>query len=142
MCVTGAGALDYVSLAVLNGMGIPAWSRLQASAMLCGYGDEDSDDEVPFHDNQPQLCRLVSGTRPQEGVAEANAANIAANLQSRLQAFNCKKLSSTSSIRIVTIPTCPCAAHALSEALPAALEHKLIAHIDHPPLWTSARNCG
>ena len=68
MCVTGAGALDYVSLAVLNGMGIPAWSRLQASAMLCGYGDEDSDDEVPFHDNQPQLCRLVSGTRPQEGV--------------------------------------------------------------------------
>ena len=76
MCVTGAWALEYVSPAMLNSMGVPAWSRLRAYAVQPSRGDEDSDDEVPLYDDQPQLRRLVSDARPQEGVAEADAARL------------------------------------------------------------------
>ena len=47
---------------------------LRTCAMQRNCDDEDSDDEVPLHDNQLQLCRLMSDARLQEGVAEANAA--------------------------------------------------------------------
>ena len=50
---------------------VPAWSRLRAYAVQPSRGDEDSDDEVPLYDDQPQLRRLVSDARPLEGVAEA-----------------------------------------------------------------------